>query len=225
MIGATGVSLRYPDGTVGLKEADWSFQRGELVILTGQSGSGKTSLLHLLMGLHLPTTGVLEVLGHDMTALRPGQLRNLRQQMGPVFQDFRLTSGRHALENIMAGICFLKGRPMFTKDDAFQALERVGLRHKAYVPVENLSWGERQRVAIARAVARRPALILADEPTGNLDRENATHILDLLASLRNQETLVVITTHATHLIENMDADQIVHLEQGGMTIRKKGGPL
>jgi cell division transport system ATP-binding protein len=98
----------------------------------------------------------------------------------------------------------------------------VGLEHKAYTRVENLSWGEAQRVAIARAIARKPALILADEPTGNLDMDNAVNILSLLESIKDKDTTVIVTTHATHLIENQRNVTLIHIEKGNITIERRG---
>mgnify|MGYP001806588870 FL=1 len=222
---ARGLTLQYPDGTEAIHAVDLSIGNGELAFMTGPSGSGKTSLLQMMLGMYRPTGGSLTVLGHDMSTLRDGGLRRLRQQAGPVFQDFRLTAGRHALENVMAGMRFLTPHPVNCRRDALAALERVGLAGKAFTPVEHLSWGERQRVSIARAVARKPRLILADEPTGNLDRDNALRILALLASFRDRDTTVVITTHATHLIDDFGADVLLHIDGGRVAMERKGGAV
>lgn len=223
MIEARKLTLCYPDGTQAIHPTDLTIGEGELAFVTGPSGSGKTSLLQMLLGMYRPTDGSLTVLGHDMATIRDGGLRRLRQQTGPVFQDFRLTTGRHALENVMAGLRFLRPHPMDCRRDALAALERVGLAGKAFTPVEHLSWGERQRVSIARAVARKPRLILADEPTGNLDRDNALHILSLLASFRDGSTTVVITTHATHLIEDFGANVLLGIENGRVSVARGEG--
>jgi len=197
MIEARKLTLCYPDGTQAIQPADLSIGDGELAFVTGPSGSGKTSLLQMLLGMYRPTDGSLTVLGYDMAAIRDGGLRRLRQQTGPVFQDFRLTAGRHALENVMAGLRFLKPHPADCRRDALAALERVGLAGKAFTPVEHLSWGERQRVSIARAVARKPRLILADEPTGNLDSENGRRVMQLLGGLnRSLRLTVLLATHS-----------------------------
>lgn len=222
-IAAEALSLRYPEGTEALLPASFQIRVGELVFLTGPSGSGKTSLLQLFIGMLRPTGGQLHVLGRDMGAIGTRDLRQLRQMVGPVFQDFRLVPGRTALENVMAGSRFLPGASRRFKADAVEALERVGLAGKTRSFVEHLSWGERQRVSIARAVARNPVLILADEPTGNLDKENALHILSLLASFRNRETTVVITTHATHLIPESAPDAIIQLDGGVLSLSGTNG--
>ncbi|MCR4434834.1 MAG: ATP-binding cassette domain-containing protein [Clostridiales bacterium] len=222
MIEAAGVSLKYPDGTVALKGIDLQIQAGELVYVTGHSGSGKTSLLKLLMGMEYPTTGYLKVLGQPIIKGQAEGIRRLRMRIGPVFQEFRLINGRTAMENVMLGMRFLDIPRSRLKEDAHQALVKVGLEHKRLSLVENLSWGERQRVAIARAVARKPALILADEPTGNLDRDHALDILELLASFRDKETSVIITTHATHLIDGKKDAGLIVMDKGNMRWERVG---
>jgi cell division transport system ATP-binding protein len=199
--------------------ADLQIPVGSLTFLTGASGSGKTSLLRLFMGMVQPTEGTLHVLGLDMGRAGHAEVRRLRQSVGPVFQAFRLIPGRTALENVMSGSRFLPSCSGQLRQEALDVLSRVGLSDKARTPVDRLSWGERQRVAIARAVARKPALILADEPTGNLDQENALNILHLLASFRDRQTTVVITTHATHLIAPVQPDFALRLEAGVLVAR------
>ncbi len=215
MIEAKNLCLQYPDGTVALNNINLQIGPGELVYITGPSGSGKTSLLKLFMGVEYPTAGILKVLGHTVAKGPAGNIRRMRMKLGPVFQDFKLVKGRSSLENIMLGMRFLGLSTGEVKENARDALARVGLEHKANSPVENLSWGESQRVAIARAVARKPALILADEPTGNLDRGNALNILELLTACKDKKTAVIITTHATHLINETDGN-LIRLNGGSM---------
>lgn len=216
MIEAKGVWLKYPDGTIGLQNIDLNIKPGELVYIIGPSGSGKTSLLKLLMGVELPTAGSLKVLGQPITKDHQRNIRNIRTQIGPVFQEFRLIKGRTAVENVMLGMRFLELPHGQLRENARNALVKVGLEHKLSALVENLSWGECQRVAIARAVARKPALILADEPTGNLDKDNAMNILDLLMSFKDEKTAVIITTHATHLINGKNEGKIIRVSGGNI---------
>jgi cell division transport system ATP-binding protein len=222
MIEAIGVSLRYPDGTLALKDIDLQIKAGELAYITGPSGSGKTSLLKLFMGVEQPTGGSLRVLGCSMEKAQNSKIMQLRREIGPVFQDFRLIKGRTVMENIMLGMRFLDMTSGQIKENAGNALFKVGLVHKANSPVENLSWGESQRIAIARAVARKPSLILADEPTGNLDKDNALKILELLKSFRDESTAVVITTHATHLIEGERGVTHIRMRDGSMQVERQG---
>jgi cell division transport system ATP-binding protein len=221
MIKAKDVSLRYQDGTLALQGVSLAIKPGELIFITGPSGSGKTSLLKLFMGMEYPTEGTLTVLGQSMMKKKSRSIRKLRKRMGPVFQEFKLIEGRTAMENVMMGMRFLGKSPRKMKEEARMALARVGLEHKAESRVENLSWGEAQRVAIARAVARKPVLILADEPTGNLDHDNALNILDLLTSFKDQNTTVIITTHATHLIENREDAVFIHVNKGVITVERR----
>jgi len=225
MIHAIQASLTYRDGTQALKTFDLHIPKGELVYITGPSGSGKTSLLKLIMGIEFTSTGTLEVLGQAMAQHHEGAIRRMRKQVGPVFQDFRLLEGRSVLDNVLLGMRFLDVKPHDRMARAEESIHRVGLEHKRHHPISNLSWGECQRVSIARAVARNPVLIVADEPTGNLDKDNAVHILRLLESFKSKETTVVITTHATHL---MNAEQpVLHLtmEAGHLNAERRGGDV
>ncbi|MDF2539532.1 MAG: transporter [Herbinix sp.] len=221
MIDAKDVSLCYQDGTLALQKVNLTINPGELVFITGPSGSGKTSLLKLLMGMEYPTSGMLKVLGLPLHKRRSGKVRKLRKKIGPVFQEFKLIEGRTALENVMIGLRFLGMSPKKMREEATNALIRVGLEHKVRSRVENLSWGEAQRVAIARAVARKPAMILADEPTGNLDHANAVHILELLTAFKDRNTAVIITTHATHLIEGMYDATFIRVNKGTISVERR----
>lgn len=220
MITASNLSLKYPDGTLGLKDVNLNISTGQIVYITGPSGSGKTSFLKLIMGMELPTSGALTVLNEDMFKIHDKELRAIRRSVGPIFQDFRLLDGRSVLDNVLIGMRFLNFSNKEMRENAKAAIERVGLHHKINSLVDHLSYGERQRVAIARAVSRKPRLIVADEPTGNLDKNNSLNILELLKSFKDQNTSVIITTHATHLIENEVNCMKVHVNMGEMNIEE-----
>ena len=222
MIEAKDVSLVYQDGTKALKNINLEIKPGDLVYITGPSGSGKTSLLKLLMGVEYVSSGSLKVLGQSMKKGKGRGIRKIRRKIGPVFQEFKLIEGRTALENVMMGMRFLGVSPSKMKSEAEDTLTKVGLEHKIRAKVDHLSWGEAQRVAIARAVTRKPSLILADEPTGNLDHDNALNILHILNSFRDEKTAVVITTHATHLIEGMDNVTYIRVNKGEISIERRG---
>ena len=222
MIESKGVCLAYPDGTLALKNINLQIKTGEMVYITGPSGTGKTSLLKLFMGMEYPTEGSLQVLKQSIIKGQEANIQLLRQAIGPVFQEFRLIAGRTVLDNVMLGMRFLDISPKTLKETAKRTLEKVGLTNKALSLVENLSWGERQRVAIARAVARNPRLILADEPTGNLDKDNAVNILDLLASFKSEKTTVIITTHATHLIDDKKEGLFIQVYNQGISWERRG---
>lgn len=221
MIKANGVSLQYSDGTVALKDINLHIQPGEIVYITGPSGSGKTSLLKLLLGMEFATHGKLEVMGMPMKKGKNREVNKLRRRIGPIFQAFKLIDGRTSLDNVMIGMRILGIAPRKMKEEAKKALIKVGLEDKIDTKVENLSWGQQQRVAIARAVARKPALILADEPTGNLDQENAMNILTLLHTLKDSRTTVLITTHATHLIKDGMKATHIHVNNGCIRVERK----
>jgi len=225
MIEVKEVSLRYRDGTLALNNINLTIGYNELVYITGPSGSGKTSLLKLIMGMEYPTSGTVQVMGQEISEEKSEELRSLRKRIGPVFQELKLVPGRSAMENVMMGSRFLDFSRQEIRSNAADALEKVGLSHKADSIVENLSWGEAQRVSIARAIARKPRLILADEPTGNLDHDNAVNILNILASFRQKDTSVIIATHATHLIENQKNVTIIRMNQGNIYVEKRGGEI
>jgi len=222
MIKARDVSLVYRDGTVALQNINLDLRRGGLFYVIGPSGSGKTSLMKLLIGMEFPTMGSLQVMGQSMQKSETAKIRKLRRDIGPVFQEFKLIPGRTAIENVIMGMRFLDIPMNQIRESAGNALIRVGLEHKAFTLVDRLSYGEAQRVAIARAVARKPALILADEPTGNLDHDNAVKIFKLLESFKDKNTTVIITTHATHLINECRAATIIHVEKGKISIERGG---
>lgn len=217
MISANKLNLQYKDGTYGLKNASVEIPEGRLVYITGVSGSGKTSFIKLLLGIEKPTGGTLDIMGRNMGAISQSELMKLRQKIGPVFQDFKLLDGRSAVENVMTGLRFLEMNKEEMFEKTLKALEKVGLSHKVHSLVDNLSYGERQRVAIARAVARDPKLIIADEPTGNLDKQNSIVVLKLLKSFVSKDTSVLVTTHAIHLLVEESDYLHITIEDGVMT--------
>lgn len=222
MIYAKNASLTYNDGTMALKAFDLQVEKGEILYISGSSGSGKTSLLKLFLGSHYPTTGEIRVLGESIKPQNKAGIRKMRQEIGPVFQEFRLLDGRTVYENVLLGIRFLKINRHEMKELAFNSIQRVGLEHKLHHTIDRLSWGECQRVAIARAVARKPKLIIADEPTGNLDDVNAAHILELLTSFKSDNTSVIITTHATHLLKDYTQGLFMKMDSGVFELKRRG---
>ncbi|HZN53760.1 MAG TPA: cell division ATP-binding protein FtsE [Candidatus Polarisedimenticolaceae bacterium] len=203
----------YAEGAVALRDVSLGIERGEFVFVTGPSGAGKTTLLRLLLRQELPTRGEILIGGRDVVGLPPSKVPELRRSIGVVFQDFKLIRRKSALENV-AYVLNVAGIPRGEqKRRAYLALKGVGLQHRLNVRPEALSGGEQQRVAIARAVVNDPELLLADEPTGNLDPDLAVEIMRLFREINARGTTVVVATHDRELIRRMQRRTIV-LEHG-----------
>jgi cell division transport system ATP-binding protein len=207
------VAKSYPGGHTALHDVSLEIARGEFVFVTGPSGAGKTTLLRLLLRQELPSSGQILVKGRNVAALPASKVPSLRRSIGVVFQDFKLIKRRTALENV-AYVLNVAGIPKAEqKRRAYHALKGVGLQHRLNVFPDALSGGEQQRVAIARAVVNDPELLLADEPTGNLDPDLAVEIMRLFREINSRGTTVVVATHDRDLIRRMQRRTIV-LEHG-----------
>lgn len=207
-----------PDGTVlpilNIKQFDVA--AGEQVVLMGRSGSGKTTLLHVIAGISRPDSGVVEIHGCDITRLpEAGRDRFRADHVGYVFQTFNLLPGFSALENVMLGMKFGRGRP--DVDRARNLLERVGLKQRLTHKPAMLSVGEQQRVAVARALANRPKLLLADEPTANVDATNQQLIVDLIRdTCREEGVALLLVTHTPEVSEQFE--RVEHLDRFNLTV-------
>ncbi len=192
----TDVTKEYPGGVLALRDVSVMIPAGDQVAVVGPSGSGKTTMLTVLGTLERPTTGEVRVAGHDAVTASDGQLAGLRaHQIGFVFQAFHLQESMTAVDNVATGMLYT-GAPLGQRRTlAREALERVGLGHRLEFKPKQLSGGERQRVALARALAKRPAIILADEPTGNLDSKSGAGVLELLHELGTDGATLVLITH------------------------------
>ena len=204
VISCQNVGKIYEDGTLHvevLQNLTFDVNAGESVSIIGASGSGKSTLLHILGGLDKPTSGSVQLMGRHLGSLNQTQLGQLRNQyLGFVYQFHHLLAEFSALENVMMPLLIGKMSRNEAEAQAAAMLERVGLKQRMLHRPTELSGGERQRAAIARALVKRPTCILADEPTGNLDRKNALNILDMMLELKNElQTALVVVTHDDEL--------------------------
>lgn len=222
MILLENVSKIYNHSTVALKNVNLKIEAKEFVTLVGTSGSGKTTMLKLLIREEDPTEGKIFLEGLDITDLPRSQLHHVRRRIGYVFQDYKLLPAQTAYENVAFAMEAAGRTDDEIQEDVPQALELVGLAEKKINFPHQLSGGEKQRIAIARALVNRPDVILADEPTGNLDPINTWEIIKLLQKINELGTTVILATHDKEIINNIDKRVIV-LEKGEIISDKENG--
>jgi cell division transport system ATP-binding protein len=203
VIESVKLSKLYKRGVYALRELSITIEKGEFLFLTGPSGAGKSTFLRLLLREELPTSGHLRVLGRDLQTLKSSQVQAYRRTVGFVFQDFRLIPRFTVFQNV-SFVMRVLGLPLATQQrKTFQVLKWVGLQHRMNALPEELSGGEQQRVAIARALVNDPQLVLADEPTGNLDPDLSLEIMNLFREINARGTTVVVATHDRELIRRV----------------------
>ena len=196
-----------------LKEVSLNIERGEFVFLVGSSGSGKSSLLRLMLREERVESGSVLVLGEDLGKLSSRKVSELRRRLGVVFQDFRLLSNKTVYQNVAFALQVIGKSKAFIETSVPDALRLVGLENKALSYPASLSGGEQQRVAIARALVNRPEILLADEPTGNLDPTNSKEIMNLLERVNLSGTTVVMATHDRTIVDRMQK-RVIEISQG-----------
>jgi len=210
------VSKEYPGGVSALKDISLEVCRGDFYFVTGASGAGKSTLLRLLIGMEQLTRGQLLVNGRNMNRIPPRELTRLRRTIGFVFQDFKLLNNRTAMENVALALEIHGLPPKTIRRRAFQALRAVGLGELREHKTRQLSGGEQQRVAIARALVNNPDILLADEPTGNLDPDMSREIMEQFLAIHSQGTTLLVATHNMDLVGYCGKKRIV-LDRGSLT--------
>lgn len=203
MVKLEQVSVTYPNGIQALKDVTVSIESGQFVFLVGPTGSGKSTFLKLLYREEVPTSGRVFVDGIDVVSLRRREVSALRRHVGVVFQDFRLLPDRSAYDNIAFALHVTGTPKRLVHQRVSEVIEQVGLCGKEKSLPDQLSGGEQQRVSIARAIVRRPSLLLADEPTGNLDPATSQEIMDLLERISSDGTTVLVATHDQAIVDRM----------------------
>ncbi len=207
------VSKSYMAGQYALHDVSLEVRKGEFVFLTGPSGAGKTTLLELIFAAEQPSVGQILVLGRNVARLGAGAVPALRRRVGVVFQDFKLLQDRTVEENVRLALDVVGTPRREARARVFEMLKSVGLQHRRFHHPLSLSGGEQQRVALARALVNEPEILLADEPTGNLDPELTIEIMDLIVSAATRGTTVLVATHDHSLIDRY-GKRVLRLEAG-----------
>ncbi len=222
MIELKDVTKIYDGDVTGVDHLSLTIEDGEFVFLVGESGSGKSTLLKLLMRELVPSEGSITIDGKDITKLRRKKVAELRRNMGIIFQDYRLLQKRTVYENVAFALEVIEIPTRKIRRSVPAALNLVGLSHKSKNYPNEISGGEQQRTAIARAIVNNPPLLLADEPTGNLDPRNSQEIMEVLDAINNRGTTVIVATHDRAIVDAMKK-RVIHLENGVIVRDSMGG--
>ena len=215
MIEFRNVTKVYSTGIVAVDNTSLEIEKGEFVFIVGSSGCGKSTLMKMLMKEVEPTEGQIFVNGIDITKISKRRIPNLRRSMGIVFQDFRLLPDKTVYENVAYAMRVIEASPKIIKRQVPNVLSLVGLLEKANAYPDQLSGGEQQRIAVARAIVNKPSVLIADEPTGNLDPDTAWEIMSLLNDINRRGTTVVVATHAKDIVDKMQK-RVIAIEKGNV---------
>ena len=213
MITFENVSKTYSTGVEAVHEVSLQIEKGEFAFIVGPSGCGKSTLIKMLLKEIEPTSGKIYINEKDITNLPKKKVPYLRRSMGIVFQDFRLLQDKTIYENVVFAMRVIEANPTLIKKQVPNALSLVGLLNKAKMYPDELSGGEQQRVAVARAIVNNPMMLIADEPTGNLDPDTAWEIMSLLNDINRRGTTVIVATHAKEIVDKMQK-RVIAFDKG-----------
>jgi len=213
MVEIQNVTVIYSNKWLGLEDASLTIGKGDFIYLVGPSGAGKSTILRLIYMDIFPTRGDVTVLGSKTSSVRQSQIPYIRRKIGVIFQDFKLLKDRTAFENVMFALEVTGCPPRVRKKKALEVLTSLRMVHRRNEYPYSLSGGEQQRVAIARALVREPLILLADEPTGNIDEKSGAEIVELLNEINRSGTAVVMATHKLELAESSPF-KLVYMEKG-----------
>ena len=222
MIEFKNVSKKYGTGTVAVDNANFTIEKGEFAFLIGNSGSGKSTIIKMMLKEEEPSAGNIFINGRDFPNIKPSPVPYIRRSMGIVFQDFRLLPDKTVYENVAFAMYVVRASQKHIRRQVPMVLSLVGLSQKAKMYPNELSGGEQQRVALARAIVNNPSMLIADEPTGNLDLNTAWDIMELLNDINLRGTTVVVATHAKDIVDKMNR-RVIRIEHGNIVRDEKGG--
>lgn len=213
MIEMQDVYKRYPNGVVALNGVNVRIKQGEFVYVVGPSGAGKSTLVKMIYREEKPTSGTIMINGVNLAKLRDSKVPLLRRHIGVVFQDFKLLPKLTVYENVAFALEVIEESPKVIRNKVMEVLELVGLKHKVRSYPDELSGGEQQRVSIARSIVNSPKIVIADEPTGNLDPETSWGIMELFEKINNRGTTIVMATHNREIV-NTFRRRVIAMENG-----------
>ena len=221
MIQMNNVVKKYPNGVVASNGITVDIKQGEFVYVVGPSGAGKSTFIKLMYREEKPTSGDVIVNGINLTTLKNSRVPHLRRQLGVVFQDFKLLPRLNVYENVAFALEVIEEHPKIIRKRVMEVLELVGLKHKVRMFPNELSGGEQQRVSIARSIVNMPKVMIADEPTGNLDPETSWEIMNIFEEINARGTTVIMATHNREIV-NASRKRVIAIE-GGLIVRDEYG--